>query len=140
VQFKLNFGHPGQSARAGASRHAAAGVLPPCPSASGPHGRLAARPRRHHRVHVSLDRIPLRARSNPCMAARRRPGRTPRRVPRRRRPVRIGHRALPLNSPPRAPRQCPHSSSCARLPIKGSPGHLCTHPPPSARPPLPPPW
>jgi hypothetical protein len=99
---------------------------------------LAARPRRHHHVRVSPEQIPLRARSNPCVAARRRPGRTPRRVPRRRRPVRLGRRAPPLNSPPRAPRQCPHSSPCACPPIKGQPEPLRTRTP-HRRPPLPPP-
>jgi hypothetical protein len=64
-----------------------------------PAGRLAVRPRRHHRVYAPPEQIPLRVRSNPCVAARSCPGRTPSRASRRRGPVRIGRRAPRLKLP-----------------------------------------
>jgi hypothetical protein len=68
-------------------------------SVSGSPGQSAVRPRCHHRVRTPPEQIPLGARSNPCVATRPCPGRTPRRASRRRRPVRRGRRAPRLKLP-----------------------------------------
>jgi hypothetical protein len=96
-------------ARAGALRHTAAGVPPSSPKCLSP---PTGRPSAQGAIIVSStlpEKIPLGT------------------------IVRLAHRTLPLNSPPRAPRQCPHSSPRARMPIKGSPARPHVHSSPPVR-------
>jgi hypothetical protein len=97
-------------------------------SVSGSPGQSAVRPRCHHRVRTPPEQIPLGARSNPCVATRPCPGRTPRRASRRRRPVRRGRRAPRLKLPRPSFEMTLAHPSASPAPIKGS-----STPPPPAR-------